>query len=124
MAWLNDIDNRKFAASVGFVLIAIGLVFFLHYTNTEGQYSELIVGIIGMFAGVAGIAGSNLTEGKKDGELAQLKERMQSLELRLAECHSEREVYVAMFNSINEKLVEQSGILNNLKKNKQDGLFD
>ena len=122
--WINDHDNRLFITKLGFVIVALFLLFFLHHINDTGQYSELIIGIVGLFIGVASTSATALISGKKETEITQLREeidlwksRVNKIELQLTECIKEKDVYKNMFDKINSKLVEQSGILNSLKNN-------
>lgn len=115
MSWMNNEDNRLFATKISFVLITLGLLVYLHMINANGEYKELIVGIIGIFIGVASIAAKDLISGQSQSEIKKLTERLNLLEIRLAEERIEKEIYKSIVAEIHEKLVDQTGILN-LKK--------
>lgn len=119
-SWINHPDNKLFVTQFIFVSIVIGLLVYLHQINIDNKYSELIIGIIGMFVGIASTAAKDLITGQSNSELNLLRNRINSLEQRLAESEKEKEIYKEIFNRINDRLVEQSGILFNQDKTLQD----
>jgi hypothetical protein len=115
-AWINNEDNRRFITQVGFVMITLLLLWYLHMFNISGNYDELIVGIIGIFIGVASTASKDLISGESLNEMKILRERVNALEKKLAYADSEKELYKQIVTELHEKLVQQSGILNDFNK--------
>lgn len=116
MAWINNDDNRRFITQVGFVCVTLGLLAFLQSINQEGDYKELIVGIIGIFIGVSSTAAKDLITGQSVSEIKVLRERLNRLEVKLGESEMEKAIYKKMVAELHDKLVQQSGILNTIKE--------
>ena len=123
MAWINNLDNRRFLMQILFVIIVLLLLGYLHLINQNGQYDELIVGIIGMFLGVAGIASTDLISGNSKDEMKKLTQQLElykkdfdKLKIDLEKERSEKNAYKNMIEAINEKLVKQSGLLAQTEK--------
>ena len=107
--WTSS-EKRTFLMNLMFIAVILILLGCLMYMNTDGSLTGLIKNIILVFLGVAGHSASNLTSGK----YGKLTERVAALEKDLEKCKGERAAYKEMFDTLNQKLVEQSGILDNI----------
>jgi len=83
--WFDNLDNRKFTIRVTFVLVSLCLMVYLHLNNGDGQYSQLIVGIVGIFVGAAVSASKELLNFQNEDRVDGLIKKINILQKDLTE---------------------------------------
>lgn len=101
-------DTRNWITRVGFVIVTLGLLGYLNYINENGQFNDLIVGIIGIFIGVASTAAKVLISGESENKIEQLTERVNEMEKRYIEMKTMAATYRDMFENLQQKLIDQA----------------
>ena len=99
---LESKDQRSFVAAIGYMAMTVGLIVFLTFINIPESTKNIVIALIGLFAGKLPDALTKLI-GSESEEIKELRDEIHVLTRDNESLHKENQVIKSQYNTLKEE---------------------